>query len=77
MRLIDLLRRRKQETRANVDRSIDRRKAAEAELAATEKRRKAEDVSVVRPLQRMRAEMLTTNHVTEAVVKQLRERGAK
>jgi hypothetical protein len=66
-------RKSRQEAKDSAKHAKSRRQAAEAELAASERKRQTEDLTVVRPLQRMRAEMITTNHITEEVVRLLKE----
>jgi hypothetical protein len=65
-------RRRRHAARKTAAQATGHREAAEAELAATERKRAEEEVTVVAPLRRMKNEMLKNNHVTEEVVRLIR-----
>jgi hypothetical protein len=72
---VGLIRRRKRTASQGVQEARDIRARAEEQLAQTEAKRSTEEQTVIRPLQRKRHDMLANNHVTEQLVRLLREGG--
>jgi len=72
---VGLIRRRNRKTSQGVREAREIKANAQGQLARTEAQRSHEEQTVIEPLQRKRHDMLANNHVTEELVRLLREGG--